>query len=306
MLNKKLHRAFGLAALALIANVVRAQEGEGDVVYVPTPQVVVESMLAMGKVGPTDFIIDLGSGDGRIVITAAKKFGARGFGVDLDEVLLKRANAAAEAEGVANRARFVKQDLFETDLSKATVITSYLLPEMNEELRPKLLRLKPGTRVVAHDYDMGGWQPDENDILAVPEKTVGRPGFSYIYMWYVPADASGKWQIRASAGGQPLAVDLDFRQHFQMLHGTARINARSAQIQNARVRGEDVTFSLTTGTGAAAVRHEFAGRIQGDAISGTLHLRAGNKVEQTVFTAKRIAPGRIEIGASWVSPALVV
>ena len=303
MLKKNLRSILGLVPLALIANAVWAQEGEGDVVYVPTPQVVVEAMLTMGKVGPTDFIIDLGSGDGRIVITAAKKFGARGFGVDLDEVLLKRANEAAKAQGLANRARFVKQDLFETDLSKATVITSYLLPEINEELRPKLLRLKPGTRVLAHDYGMGAWQPDENDLLAVPEKAVGRRGFSYIYMWYVPANASGKWQIRTSASGQPLAVDLEFAQRYQMLHGTARINERIARIEGARVRGEDVTFALTTGTGMAAVRHEFAGRIQDHAINGTLRVRAGKKVDQAVFTAKRIALGKIEIEAPKTSPA---
>jgi autotransporter translocation and assembly factor TamB len=113
----------------------------------------------------------------------------------------------------------------------------------------------------------------------------------------VPADASGKWQIRANAGGQPVAVDLDFRQRYQMLNGTARVNERTAQIQGARVRGEDVTFWLTTGSGAAAVRHEFVGRIQGDTINGTLRVHAGKKVDQTVFSAKRTAPGKIEIGA---------
>ena len=298
--------AVGIAALVMLTNASRAQEGAGDVVYVPTPQVVVDTMLTMAKVGPKDYVIDLGSGDGRIVITAAKKFGARGFGVDLDEVLLKRANDGAKREGVADRAQFFAQNLFETDLSKATVITSYLLPEMNEKLRPKILRLKPGTRVVAHDYNMGDWQPDDNDTLSVPEKTVGNPGVSYIYMWYVPANASGKWQIRATAGGQPVAVDLDFSQRYQMLNGTARINERDAQTQGARVRGEEVTFWLTVGAGAAAVRHEFVGRIQGDAINGTLRVHAGKKVDQTVFTAKRTAPGKIEIGSAPVSPTPVM
>ena len=288
----------GAAAWALIAAAVHAQEGAGDVVYVPTPQVVVDTMLTMAKVGPKDFVIDLGSGDGRIVITAAKKFGARGFGVDLDEVLLKTANESAKREGVADRAQFIEQNLFETDLNKATVITSYLLPEMNEKLRPKLLRLKPGTRVVAHDYHMGEWQPDDNDTLSVPEKTVGNPGTSYIFMWYVPANAAGKWQIKVPVAGQTLAVDLDFSQRFQMLNGTARINDRAAQIQGARVRGEDVTFWLTLGSGTAAVRHEFVGRVQGDAINGTLRVHAGKKVDQAVFSAKRLAPGKIDLGAT--------
>ena len=179
----------------LLAPVATAQDGRGDVVYVPTPQVVVDEMLRMAKVGAKDFVIDLGSGDGRIVITAAKKHGARGFGVDLDTYLLKIANDNAKKEGVADRARFVEQNLFETDLSQATVITSYLLPEMNEQLRPKLLTLKPGTRVVAHDYHMGEWDPDEEKTLIVPEKTVGDPGKSYIYLL-----------DRAGAGRRPLGV----------------------------------------------------------------------------------------------------
>jgi hypothetical protein len=293
-------RSVWIAGLIAIGayGMAHAQEGVGDVVYVPTPQVVVDSMLTMAKVSANDYIIDLGSGDGRIVITAAKKFGARGFGVDLDEVLLKRANDAAKREGVAERAQFVEQNLFETDLSKATVITTYLLPEMNEKLRPKILSLKPGTRVVAHDYHMGEWQPDDNDTLSVPEKTVGNPGTSYIYLWYVPANAAGKWQIRAPVGGQTLAVDLDLNQRFQMLTGNARINERAAQLQGARVRGEDVTFWLTVGSGANAVRHEFNGRLQGDAINGTLRVHAGKKVDQAVFSAKRTAPGKLDLGAS--------
>src|SRR5688572_32957068 len=142
-------------ALALAAPGALAQEGKGDVVYGPTPQVVVDEMLKMGKVGPRDYLIDLGSGDGRIVITAAKKLGASGFGVDLDTYLLKIANASAKKEGVADRAHFVEQNLFETDLSRATVITTYLLPEMNAKLRPRLLALKPGTRVRSEERRVG-------------------------------------------------------------------------------------------------------------------------------------------------------
>lgn len=285
------------ALLVLAQGGVRAQEGVGDVVYVPTPQIVVDTMLAMAKVSRNDYLIDLGSGDGRIVITAAKKYGAQGFGVDLDRVLLKRANDGAQREGVAERAKFIEQNLFETDLTKATVITTYLLPEMNEKLRPKILRLKPGTRVVAHDYHMGDWRADDNDTLSVPEKTVGNPGISYIYLWYVPANASGKWQIKAPVGTQTLSVDLDFNQRYQMLNGTAKINDQAAQIQGARLRGEDVIFWLTLGSGESAVRHEFSGRVQGDTISGALRVHANKKVEQAVFTAKRVAPGKIDLSA---------
>ena len=184
--SKAVYTMVAVAALLLSA-VARAQEGRGDVVYVPTPQVAVDEMLKIAKVSANDFLVDLGSGDGRIVITAAKKFGARGMGVDLDTVLLKRAREGAKREGVADRTQFVEQNLFETDLSRATVITTYLLPEMNEKLRPRILALKPGTRVVAHDYDMGEWQPDEEKTLSVPEKTVGDPGKSYVFFWVVPA-----------------------------------------------------------------------------------------------------------------------
>jgi len=284
-----------IALMGAFSSVVRAQEGVGDVVYVPTPQTVVEAMLNMAKVGPNDFLIDLGSGDGRIVVTAAKKYGARGFGVDLDAVLLKRAHESAKREGVTDRANFVEQNLFETDLSKATVITSYLLPEMNEKLRPKILKLKPGTRVVAHDYHMGEWRPDDNDTLPVPEKTVGNPGISYIFMWYVPTNAAGKWQASVPVAGQTLAVDVSFDQRFQMLSGNAQVNQRPAQIQGARVKGEDVTFWLVTGTGPSAIRHEFNGKVQGDTLTGTVRVHAGKKVDQAQFSAKRVAPGKLEL-----------
>lgn len=291
-----------VVAATMCGTPARAQEGAGDVVYVPTPQIVVDTMLSMAKVTAKDYVIDLGSGDGRIVITAAKKLGAQGFGVDLDTVLLKRANETAKKEGVSDRAQFFEQNLFETDLSKATVITSYLLPEMNEKLRPKILRLKPGTRVVAHDYHMGAWPSDDNDTLSVPEKTVGNPGVSYIYLWYVPANAAGRWQMKVPVGGQSLTVDVDFSQRYQLLSGSAKINDQTAQIQGARLRGEDVTFWLTVGSGPAAIRHEFNGRVQGDTISGTLRVHAGKKVEQAVFNAKRTAPGKIDLSMAQPAP----
>src|SRR5688500_9333668 len=186
-----------------------SQEGRGDVVYVPTPQIVVDEMLSMAKIGPKDFLIDLGSGDGRIVVTAAKKYGAQGFGVDLDGYLLKLARESARKEGVTERATFVQENLFETDLGRATVVSSYLLPEMNLKLRPKILALKPGTRVVAHDYHMGDWYPDVQKDIVVPEKVVGTPGVSYIYMWVVPAKVAGKWQVNIAGNDMPYEVSFD-------------------------------------------------------------------------------------------------
>lgn len=294
----------GLMALGTYLSAAQAQEGVGDVVYVPTPQIVVDTMLKMAKVGASDYIIDLGSGDGRIVITAAKQYGARGFGVDLDTVLLKIANDTARREGVADKAHFVEENLFRTDLTKATVISTYLLPEMNEKLRPRILALKPGTRVIAHDYHMGEWRPDDNDTLSVPEKTVGNPGVSYIYMWYVPANAAGQWKGAATVGRQNLALDLDFGQRFQMLSGKALLNQKPAELMSGRLRGDVVTFWLSTGSGAASVRHEFTGKVAGDTISGTVRVHAGKTVEQAPFTAQRTKMGKLEITSAPAADAV--
>jgi hypothetical protein len=296
----------GVLAWGACLGAAQAQEGVGDVVYVPTPQVVVDTMLKMAKVGANDYLIDLGSGDGRIVITAAKQYGARGFGVDLDTVLLKMANENARREGVTDKVHFVEENLFRTDLSNATVISTYLLPEMNEKLRPRILALKPGTRVVAHDYHMGTWRPDDNDTLSVPEKTVGNPGVSYVYLWYVPANAAGKWKGTATVGRQTLAFDLDFGQRFQMLSGKALVNQKPAELMSGRLRGEEVTFWLSTGSGAASVRHEFNGKVNGDTISGTVRVHAGKTVEQAPFSARRTAKGKMEIAEASDAEALGV
>jgi len=151
---------------------------EPDVIYVPTPPAVVEQMLKVAKVGATDLIYDLGCGDGRIIITAAKTYGARGVGIDIDPQRIQEANENAREAGVTDRVRFLNEDLFEADISKASVVTLYLLDSLNEKLRPKLLReLKPGTRIVSHDFKMGDWQP---------EQTIEMDGHS-VYFWTVPA-----------------------------------------------------------------------------------------------------------------------
>jgi hypothetical protein len=157
--------------------------------YVPTPDIVVEAMLRLARVGPRDFLIDLGSGDGRIVITAAKKFGARGFGVDIDESLVRLSNHAAAREGVGDRVRFYRQDLFQTSIGQATVVTLYLLPDMVNRLRDKLGReLRPGTRVVSHDYPITGWVPERTESMDVDDKinATGVPTTS-LYLYVVPA-----------------------------------------------------------------------------------------------------------------------
>lgn len=276
-----------VAALSLVASAAEIKErGVGDVVYVPTPQIVVDEMLKMAKTGPKDFIIDLGSGDGRMVITAAKKFGARGFGVDLSDDLLREANANAIVEGVADRARFIKENLFDTDLKQATVISTYLLPEMNEKLRPKILALKPGTRVIAHDYHMGVWSPDEQKTLIVPEKVVGTPGISYTYLWIVPARISGRWQSEFRHDGGATICEFDFTQSFQIVGGNAKIGALDVKLPDSRLVGDQITFALFSRPGDPASRHEFRGTVKGDVIEGTVTIGAGAAQKQYPWTAK--------------------
>ncbi len=284
--------------LVLLAPAAAAQEGRGDVIYVPTPQVVVDEMLRMAKVGANDYVIDLGSGDGRIVITAAKKHGARGFGVDLDTYLLKIANGNAKKEGVADRARFIEQNLFETDLSQATVITSYLLPSMNEQLRPKLLALKPGTRVVAHDYAMGDWDPDDSGTLIVPEKTVGDPGRSYIFFWIVPARVAGRWESQLMAGGKPVSWQFRFEQNFQLVHGTARVGEREVKLPQFRMVGEQLTFQLDVPAAGKPVSYLFRGWVKGDAIEGTVTVGDGTGQRVTPWRAKQTERGEANMGAA--------
>jgi hypothetical protein len=275
--------------LALVAPLqLRAEEerGVGDVVYVPTPQVVVDEMLRMAKVGPQDFIIDLGSGDGRMVITAAKKFGARGFGVDLSDDLLRESNGRALGEGVADRARFIKENLFETDLSKATVITTYLLPEMNQKLRPKILNLKPGTRVVAHDYHMGDWTPDEQKELIVPEKKVGNAGRSYVFLWTVPAKVGGRWQAQIKSPAHSGNLELEFVQRYQKLDGTATSGGRQIALVVPKIEVDQLSFGLFVKPGDNLTRHQFTGTVKGDTIDGTVKVGDGAAQQQLPWSAK--------------------
>jgi SAM-dependent methyltransferase len=176
----------GAASAVLIGAVACAAAAQDEVPFITTPDHVTVEMLKLAGVGPNDFVIDLGSGDGRIVITAAKLYGARGLGVDIVPELVERSRDAARRAGVAERVEFRVQDLFETDLSRATVVTLYLLPEVNLKLRPRLQALAPGTRIVSHDWDMGDWKPDRTVVVDVPDKAVGREKLSRLHLWTVP------------------------------------------------------------------------------------------------------------------------
>lgn len=229
-----------LCAMAFVlARPIGAQAlPELDVPYVTTPEHVVTAMLSLAGVTARDFVLDLGSGDGRVVISAATQFGARGMGVEIDPALVQLSNENARKAGVAEQARFVEQDLFATDLRQATVITMYLLPDANLKLRPELLKLRPGTRIVSHDWDMGDWQPDGKIVLEVPEKKLGLEKKSTLMLWKVPADVAGNW-----SSGRRLRLEL--RQRYQMLEGTVTYRGQTYTDVSGRVDGTHVQLCFT-------------------------------------------------------------
>ncbi|MBI4194265.1 MAG: methyltransferase domain-containing protein [Betaproteobacteria bacterium] len=265
-------------AIMMMAAVIAARAAEPDRTggpYVPTPQVVVDQMLHMARVGPDDFVIDLGSGDGVIVLTAAKQFKARGFGVEIDPELVKQSNDRAKRLGVADRTAFQVQDVFKADLSRATVLTLYLLPSMMTSLQPKVFgELRPGVRVVSHDYHFGEWQPDDHMSFDVPEKeAVNGVPRATIYLWIVPARIAGRWRldIEGPGGG---AYELDIRQNFQFFEGSALAGGRNVKVELPQLRGETIRFALASGPG----RHVFNGRVTGNSMQGTVDLASGRSL----------------------------
>jgi hypothetical protein len=273
------------AAAAFIASAAMATDA--SVPYVPTPQDVVERMLEMAKVGPQDYLIDLGSGDGRIVVTAARKHGTRGFGVDLNPTRIGEANENARKAGVTDKVQFYQRDLFETDLSEATVVTMYLLPRVNLELRPKLLDLKAGTRIVSHDFSMGDWPADEHVQMNSKDKYGGSGGISDVYLWIVPAKVAGTWQARLQIRGKP--VDYEFRldQQFQSVSGTARVGGRSVKLQNAALSGNQLTMQFTADVDGAAMKHDFTAQVGDGEMNGTADLSGAKRAAKLDWTARR-------------------
>lgn len=246
------------------------QEGK-DVIWVPTPQALVERMLQMAKVTASDYVIDLGSGDGRTVITAAKKFGVRALGIEYNPDMVELSKHNAEMEGVAGRAEFIKADIFATDFSKATVITMYLLPQLNLKLRPTLLNMKPGTRLVSHAFSMDDWQPDQTETVE------GRTA----YLWIVPAKVESTWQWRDTRN-----YEITLRQRFQLVEGLAKIDNKTVQFRNGRLLGDKLTFTLIEFAGPNAIPREFVGRVRGNTIEGTMKPSL-NAVDEK-WTAQRV------------------
>ena len=268
-----------LVSCALFALAMQAANAaDASVPYVPTPQNVVDRMLEIAHVGPQDYLIDLGSGDGRIVVTAAEKYGARGFGVDLNPKRISEANDNARAAKVTDKVQFYQRDLFETDLTSATVITMYLLPRVNLELRPKLLELKPGTRVVSHDFSMGEWKPERHEEIEAHDKYGGSGGRSDIYLWIVPAKVAGTWQSQLTLRGKPIDYELALEQQYQVVGGTVRVGGQNVKLENVKLEGDQLSFEFTAEVEGAPLKHAFSGTVQGRNVNGTADL-SGAKLQ---------------------------
>ncbi|MCU0551059.1 MAG: class I SAM-dependent methyltransferase [Leptolyngbya sp. Prado105] len=248
--------------------------------YVPTPVEVVMGMLELAQVGKNDIVYDLGSGDGRLVITAAQKFGAkRGVGVEINPGLVNQSNANARREGVSDRVRFVQQDLFQTDFSEASVVTLYLLPRINLQLRPKLIsELKPGSRVVSHAFAMGDWQPDQR--VTVRDRTA--------YLWIIPASVEGTWTgTLSSPSGQSIPYTLQMKQSFQNARATAEVAGTSISLPQIKLTGDRLTFEHRQKLKGEDVRVRVNAQVVQNTLTGTAEVLNGTSTQTFTLNAKR-------------------
>jgi SAM-dependent methyltransferase len=261
--------AVALAALLAAATASGQATEELDTPFVTTPDNVVQAMLDIAGVGRGDRLLDLGSGDGRIVIAAARR-GAVAHGIEIDPRLVAGSRDAARRAGVEARATFATNDLFETDVSHADVVTMYLLPDVNRRLSPRLFAaLRPGARIVSHDYDLGGWPPDATMLVEAPDKAVDRDKTSRVHFWRVPARVDGRW--RGRAGDAPIAVE--FRQDFQHVSGTVRWAGRDYTFADRKIDGRRLELRATA-PDRRSLRLTL--RALGDRIVGRLDTAAGS------------------------------
>ena len=233
--------------------------------YVPTPQAVVDAMLELAGVGPRDYVIDLGSGDGRIVLTGATRHKASGMGVDIDPELVDLANGSARKLGVSERVRFERQDVLAADVSRATVITLYLLPGMMVNLQAKLLaELRPGTRIVSHDFIFEKWKPDRTITVQTPEKyDLSGSWTSDVHLWMVPAAVQGAWRVQRD-GVQGEASRMEIRQSFQHFDARFALRGRTLELRG-QLNGSQLSFTLPAANGG---REQFTGTVASDRIQG--------------------------------------
>ena len=265
--------------IVLCASAARAQERFS--LFVPSAQPTVERLVKLARIQDTDVVVDLGSGDGRIVLTAARDNPkVRGWGVDINENLVRQSNEQAKKQGVSDRIQFFHRNVFDADIRDVTVINMWLFPELMRLLRPKILaEARPGTRVLTHLFDMGSWQADEWD------KEAG----SAVGLWIVPAKVEGYWSWQYTLNGIAFSHDAILEQRFQVAEGVTRAGNRRGLLQNVKLRGEDFSFSLEmTLDGVGLTRHDFAGKVNGDQIKGTVKIGMpdGKNVELP-WTARR-------------------
>ena len=257
------------------------QQGK-DVIWVPTPDALVDRMLRMAQVGPNDQVVDLGSGDGKIVIAAARDFKARSLGVEFNPDMVTLAHRNAEKAGVQNLTRFEQGDIFQFDYSFANVVTMYLLPGLNLKLRPTLLKMRPGTRLVTHQFTMGSWEPDDSSTVD------GRPG----YLWIVPASVGGGWKLTTTDARGSSEAAATFTQAFQQVSGTARLGPIEGRMRNVRLSGDRLGFELMDDKG---VLRTYDGRVAGERIEGATRAAdgaAGTFVAQRTGAATPVDGGR--------------
>ena len=256
-------------ALLLLPLGGRAQSwawDDGTVPYVQSPPEVVDRMLRLADPKPGELLVDLGSGDGRIVVEAARRYKARGLGVDIDPNLVELGRKNARKAGVESLVRFEAKDFFELDFSQADIVTAYLLPEINLKLMPKLLAMRPGSRVVTHDFDIGPWQPDETIELAVAEKLIGPIGWSKVYLFVVPADVRGTWRSNlAEDGGH---WEFRIAQTYQKLDIEARAGVAEQVVRGSRLRGTELRMIMSGVVGGKPATQAFRGTVQGNRIEG--------------------------------------
>lgn len=253
-----------------------------DVPYVPTRYEVVDVMLKMANVSKDDIIYDLGCGDGRIVITAAEKIGAHGVGVDIDPQRIEESKENAVNAKVTDRVQFFQQDLFETDISDATVVALYLLSSVNLKLRPKLLReLKPGTRIVSHNYNMGEWQYEQMKEVNT------NMGSHTVYYWVVPANVSGTWEWTMLAGTGEKRYVLHLEQEFQKVNGTVTAGASEIPIKEAKLSGDRLQFTIEQEVSGRTVPMKFDGHVSGNSIEGSVNSRFGLVANKSTWKAER-------------------
>jgi len=271
-----------LIGLSLLVGLGACRKAKLDVPYVPTPHRVVDEMLRMAEVNSEDVLYDLGCGDGRIVITAARKFGIRGVGVDIDPQRIRESRKNALQAKVDHMVRFHEQNLFDTDLREATVVTLYLLSEVNLILRPKILAdLEPGTRIVSHDFRMNEWIPDKTSLVIQDGRR------HWVYYWRVPANISGIWELSFNEGFGNPGMQMNLNQVFQYVHGRVTGNGKELSVNDAKLKGRHIWFSLENQDEDRSQLLLFYGQVTGDNMEGEIRILSAGKTLIGKWTAQR-------------------